>query len=98
VERAWSVRGACVERAWSVRGACVERAWSVRGACVLVAGRKKRARLLVFWAVCMASRQALALRRRYSGPLQCDGAASGLDAASDRCRGRREGSTSGAAI
>ena len=81
-----------VERAWSMR------AWSVRGACVLVAGRKKRARLLVFWAVCMASRQALALRRRYSGPLQCDGAASGLDAASDRCRGRREGSTSGAAI
>ena len=76
VKTAWKVPGACV------RGKCVECAYSQ------VAGRNKRRRLLVFGAVCMASWQALALPRRCSSPLQCDGAASGLDAASGRGRRR----------
>ena len=76
VESTWSAR------AWKVRGKCVECAYSQ------VAGRNKRRRVLVFGAVCMASWQALALPRRCSGPLQCDGAASGLDAASGRGRRR----------
>ena len=76
VESAWSMH------AWSVRGACVERACEV-------AGRNKRSRVLVLGAVCMASRQALALSRRCGSPLQCDRAAPGLDAASARGRGRR---------